>query len=106
MTLTLVKDSEPELPNDGDIELLVGYVGRFMTDAEAEAFEARLVDDEEFFDRVSPMLDAWYTPGPTLTGVETARRMVKEGRLPATSHRQRWPVRLGLAAAAGIAVLM
>src|SRR5258708_32362041 len=43
-----------------ELELISQYICHEMTPAEEQAFERRLADDEGFYDRVFPLLDAWY----------------------------------------------
>jgi hypothetical protein len=75
MTPHLYVGSDPQLPDDQELERLTEYVGGFMTDAEAEQFEERLMDDEDFFERMEPLLDEWYAPGVLPIELEIAQRL-------------------------------
>ena len=97
------------MPDDNELMLLTEYVGGFMSDAEVERFEQRLVDDMDFFDRMEPFLDAWYAPGILPTEVEIAKRL--EIALPVRAVRVAPPVvryrrYVIFAAAAGLAIMM
>jgi hypothetical protein len=80
-----------DLPNDEELERLTRYVGGYMTDAEVELFDRQLENDQEFFYRMAPMLDAWYSPDPlpieieTLEGLE--QKEADERRRVGQSHR-------------------
>ena len=64
---------EAGLPNDEEVELLADYIGGYMIATEVETFETRMEQDEAFFFRMAPMLDAWYLgKRPRLTIVTRA----------------------------------
>ena len=106
MTLKLYVESQTDLPDDEELMRITKYVSGSMTEAQADTFEEQLADDEEFFERVSPLLDAWYAPGLTPTEIETAKRMQAEGRLPGSRRRPRYEVYLAMALAASITIVM
>jgi hypothetical protein len=54
---------EAGLPSDEELERITDYVGHFMTPAERTAFDTQLQDDDAFFYRVAPVIDAWYGTG-------------------------------------------
>src|SRR5258707_335511 len=96
------------LPDDAELALLTEYVGGFMDEAGTQAFEDRLRDDEEFFARMSPMLDAWCAPG--LTPAEDAyaafdeRRRAQALRAKSRASRRRWM--LGFSGAIAAALML
>jgi hypothetical protein len=59
MRLTLFTNDQATLPSDAEMDLVNRFTGGFMTDAEVADFEERLEDDE-FFDRVAPLIKLWY----------------------------------------------
>ena len=63
-------------PSDAELEQLAVYISGYMTRAERDAFEARVVEDEAFFLRVTPVLDAWYmdSPSPVATSAAEPHR--------------------------------
>jgi hypothetical protein len=80
------------LPNDEELELLTDYIGGYMSGSEAEAFENRMREDDEFFFRMAPMLDAWYlgkqTVGPIPTDEELDRELAGRSVIPIASRRK------------------
>jgi hypothetical protein len=65
MSPTYTPDSQSIFPtNDEHFEQLKRYVAGLMSDAEAERFEDRLVEDEAFFNSVSPFLHFWTSRKP------------------------------------------
>ena len=47
---------------DPDIQLISDYLARALTNAEAEAVEDRMVEDDAFFEKISPILKVWSMP--------------------------------------------
>jgi hypothetical protein len=110
MTLQLYVDEHPGLPDDQELMLITDYLCRNLSSEQVEGFEERLAEDEAFFDRVSPFLDAWCAPGLTPTEIATREEMRAEGFFDRKPRRRlqvtRFHVYGGVAAAAGLAFLM
>jgi hypothetical protein len=49
-------------PLDPDIMLMVDYLARELSEREAKAVEARLVDDKAFYEKVAPIIKIWTMP--------------------------------------------
>ena len=103
---------EAGLPSDEELERITDYVGHYMTRAERDAFEAQLQDDDAFFYRVAPVIDAWYGTG-SRPGVEFAGQQAAVRRRQSSEVRDvrpsRWPRRLAfatLATAAGLFLMV
>ncbi len=99
------------LPSDDELDLLTDYIGGLMTTAEVEAFKRRMEEDDEFFFRVAPVVDGWYSPDSlsigTVTLAELERREAEERRHAVVSrpHRaRRW--RRPFMAVAGVGSLV
>lgn len=88
-----------------ELELISQYVCHEMSAAEEQRFERRLADDQEFFDRVMPLLNLWYdTDAWPIEPVELVS-------VPVAKATQVWTGRmtktgLWIATAAGIAFMM
>jgi hypothetical protein len=78
---------EAGLPSDEELEVLTDYIGGYMTAADVEVFEKRMVEDEAFFFRVAPVLDAWYMGRPAQ--VELVRDEKTE-RVPRITVPRSW----------------
>lgn len=74
-------------PVDPDIALIGDYLARALPEAEAEAVEERMVHDEAFFTKISPILKVWSLPVGYRDRL--ARRKIAERRLPSLSKRAR-----------------
>jgi hypothetical protein len=98
------------LPTDDEMDLLTDYLGGYLSEEDHQGFERRLEEDEDFFYRMAPMLDFWYSPDVLPAEMETLRELRADrpalepathsglGRAAAWWHRQ-W-VQLGTLAAA------
>jgi hypothetical protein len=98
------------LPTDDEMDLLTDYLGGYLSEEDRQGFERRLEEDEDFFYRMAPMLDFWYSPDVLPAEMETLRELRAGrpalepathsgfGRAAAWWHRQ-W-VQLGTLAAA------
>jgi hypothetical protein len=89
-------------PNDRELSEFVEYVGGLMTDAAAEAFEDRLVEDEGFYHRMGPLLKAWASSEPVRFEAEIGTMFVRER---AIAPSRRWTMSVGRLAAAAAVVL-
>jgi anti-sigma-K factor RskA len=67
-------NEDPSLMTDEEIELVANYVDGSMTAAEKEAFEDRMLDDDEFFAKVAPVITLWHSPPPSV--IEAAERVM------------------------------
>jgi hypothetical protein len=92
--------SEPNLPNDAELDRFTSYVGGFMTEAEMADFDEQLASDEALYHRMAPMLKAWYTPTPAPSIMQAGARINQRRR------QVRWHVLTALGSAASIKPLM
>ena len=74
------------LPTDDEMELLTDYLGGYMSPDDRQDFDRRLEEDEEFFYRMAPMLDFWYSPDVLPAEMETLGelRAARAAREPVT----------------------
>lgn len=103
------------LPTDDEMDLLTDYLGGCLSEEDHQAFDRRLEEDEEFFYRMAPLLDFWYSPDMLPAEMETLRELRADrpavepaahsgfGRAAAWWHRQ-W-VQLGTLAAASVVLV-
>jgi hypothetical protein len=71
-------NEDPSPMTDEEIELLCNYVDGSMTAAEEEAFEDRMLDDEEFFLKAAPLITLWHSPPPSV--IEAGERFMAAQR--------------------------
>src|SRR4051812_4979130 len=86
------------LPTDAELERIADYVSGAMSSEEREAFRTQLRTDAQFFYRVAPVLDLWYST-PKTPAVKT--RKTSTGvtlRLPPASSNVTRLVKIGIAA--------
>jgi hypothetical protein len=106
MTPPITFDSIATMPDDPDVRDVAEYVSGLMTDAQAEAFEARLAVDDALFQRVGPFLEAWVSPNLLPAEVEIGEAIERERaakRVRSTARRHRVRITLGsLTAAASV----
>jgi hypothetical protein len=57
---------ESTLPSDDELQQFTNYVSGYLSEAEEQAFDDRLADDDAFFDRMAPMFKVWYAPPPSV----------------------------------------
>jgi hypothetical protein len=100
------------LPTDDEMDLLTDYLGGYLSEEDRQGFDRRLEEDEDFFYRMAPMLDFWYSPDVLPAEMETLRELRAGrpalepathsgfGRAAAWWHRQ-W-AQLGTLAAASV----
>jgi hypothetical protein len=62
---------EIALPTDDELELLADYLSGSMSSAERETFRHRLGSDAEFFYRMAPIMDIWYSRDPVTVAKTT-----------------------------------
>jgi hypothetical protein len=87
--------AEPALADDQELLLLTDYVMGALSEAERNAFEQRMDEDTDFFLRVAPILDVWYSdievPAEVEPAKETERKPVRMRRpilwRPSLNHR-------------------
>jgi ferric-dicitrate binding protein FerR (iron transport regulator) len=78
-------DTQPNGQQDPDIALITDYLAGELSSSDEARVEHRLEDDEVFFDKVFPLVQAW--------------RMPHRFRKPKTRHRTTW---IGALAAAAV----
>src|SRR5258708_3575880 len=68
------------LPSDDELRQLTAYLCDTMSEAEREAFDDRLADDDAFFDRITPLLKIWHMPLPSViaAGEQLKQRLADE----------------------------
>jgi hypothetical protein len=77
----------PSLLTDEELELLANYVDGSMTEADESAFEDRMLDDDEFFAKVAPLITLWSSPPPSV--IEAADRVMAAQPKRAAAFRRR-----------------
>ena len=60
--MTDIPDDLDDEEIDADIQLIGDYLARHLSDAESEAVEDRMANDEAFFEKISPILKVWTMP--------------------------------------------
>ena len=111
--MTIHDDTGAHLPLDRidpDIVLVTDYLAGELSAERVRALEERLVEDEQFFDKVWPMLDAWNLPRD-VTGQESGTTLgdarEQAARPPRQRLRQRpWTSFGGVAAVAAAAAVV
>lgn len=75
--------SEITLPSDEELEVLADYLSGSMSSADAAAFDRQLETDAEFFYRMAPMLDVWYSKEPLPVAKKTSTGVTLQLHVPA-----------------------
>lgn len=92
-----VLDFEPDAdspdagsPDEMELEQLAEYLDGSMTDADEQAFEERLANDEAFLSRMKPVIAACYASELVPIEVELGRRLARRGVIaePAIDRRR------------------
>lgn len=95
--ITLMK----EIDHDAEAARLARYVAGTMSEAEAEQFETALVADEEFFDRMAPLLAVFFPREPlpaqqaAIDAMRAEAAEIREGRSQRARIREHIAIAFG-----------
>jgi hypothetical protein len=86
MNLTI--DINPNQLSDDDAELVARYLGDLLSEADAVAFEDRLIDDQPFHDLAWPLVEAWHSP--VITDAEREMVATMESEKQRKARKAEW----------------
>ena len=75
-------DPDVITPDDLELEALADYLGGRMTDDEEQRLEDRLAQDEEFLERMSPLIQRCYKHEQVPVEIEFGRRLAQRCLVP------------------------
>jgi hypothetical protein len=90
-----------EIDHDAETARLARYVAGTMSEAEVELFKTELVADEEFFDRMAPLLAVWFPREPLpaqqaeIEAMRAEASEIREGRSQRARIREHIAIAVG-----------